>query len=52
MQRECLKEKDLSFPRDNKVQMIRRSFQFVVPTKSTNTELIIIKRQFLDIISI
>ena len=34
---------------DNKVQMIHRNFLFMVPKRSTNTELIIIiKRQFSD----
>ena len=36
----CLNGKHLSFPRDNEVKMIDRSFLFVVPIKSTNTELI------------
>ena len=43
MERECLKGTDLSLPRDKKVQMIHRSFQFMVPTKSTDSELIITK---------
>ena len=51
MQRGCLKQKDLNLPRDDKVQMIHRSFMFMVPTKSANTELIIFKRQIFDIIS-
>ena len=50
--KECLKQKYLILPRDNKVQMIPRSFMFMVPTKSANAELIIFKCQVFDIISI